>query len=351
MWYTVPRFLFLSNQVLLWNWEHGIAMQDYQGWKYGYDLKKKEFLLDYDKSIKKPSTFYKYYALNEHSVDALTNLYVYASHPLQLNDPFDCDCRLAIIEDDQNAQALWEGLYDQISRACDTKEMLYRYSTECFTKLMFMKWGILSLTDTCENRIMWSTYANNNGFCLEWDIERFPFVHNGPFPIHYVDEVKIASSIDYDIQTLALIQSNVKQKDWKYENEWRLMIQPPEGFDLESYGESAEETNQIIGLHDRKFKYPIRALKSIVLGVSFFKDLYERQQIVSTNLYEIHVCYQKECLQTKVLDFLDRICRIKGLADLPQFKMRLKDGFRARTIKIEVIRVSSLTYRIVEIDK
>ena len=224
--------------------------------------------------------------MSKNSVDALTNLYVYASHPEQLNDPFDCDMQLAKIEDDANARALWEGLYSQARGMFEMDDQsFFHYSTEAFTALMFRKWGILSLTDTCNNPIMWSSYANNNGFCLEWNIWQFPFVKKGPFPIHYVEKREEVSSKDYDVQTMMLIQSNVKLQDWAYEHEWRLMIQPPSGFDMMTFGKNADKFNQMPDLHNRKFKYPLCALKSITLGINFFKDIADRQQVIFVPFY------------------------------------------------------------------
>ena len=326
-------------------------MKDYLGWKYGshYNGTTIEFDLEPDRHYDMPKTFFKYYALTNNSVDALTNLYVFASHPLLLNDPFDCDCNLAKIEDVVNAKALWRELYDQVHGVfAEDEQAFFQFSSDCFTTLMFAKWGVLSLTDSCENQIMWSSYANNDGFCLEWDIQQFTFAKKGPFPIHYVEKVEKASSRDFDVQTLALIQSNVKQKDWNYEHEWRLMIQPPAGFDMLTFGKNADKINQTLDMHNRKFKYPLSALKSIILGINFFKDLADRQQIINISPYECHLCYQKSCLQTKLLNFLDRLGKMNNSILIPQIGLRIKKGLCAEIIPIEVVKINELTYRIIE---
>ena len=326
-------------------------MRDYLGWKYGshYEGSKIMFDLELDKHYDIPRTFFKYYALSKNSVDALTNLYVYASHPAHLNDPFDCDMQLAKIEDEANAKVLWERLYDQVrSKFGIDEQSFFQYSTEVFTTLMFRKWGVLSLTDNCSNSIMWSSYANNNGFCLEWDIRQFSFAKRGPFPIHYVEKVEEVSSKDYDVQTMALIQSNVKLQDWAYEHEWRLMIQPPVGFDMMSFGKDADKFNQMPDLHNRKFKYPLCALKSITLGINFFKDIADRQQVILSDSNEYHFCYQNSCLQTKLLNFLDRLGKINSFVPVPIIRLIIKEGLNARTIPIEVVKINELTYRIIE---
>ena len=197
---------------------------------------------------------------------------------------------------------------------------------------------------------MWALYAQNTGFCLEWDVKQFPFVTKGPFPIHYVsaEEIKEVSSKEFDVQTMAIIQTNVKQDCWVDEKEWRLLIQNPIGFDMKTFGKDADKFNQFTD-HDRKFKYPFQALKSITLGINFFKELYDRQQIVSASPFvEIHVCYQNISNQTKVLDFLATIGK-SIFAESIKVKLMLKTGLTYSIIPINVIKVNDLTFRIIEI--
>ena len=326
-------------------------MQDYLGWKYGWHKDGETIVFDVvPKEFKpKPDTFFKYYALTDYSVDALTNMYVYASHPAQLNDPFDCDLKLAKIEDEDNAKTLLQPIYEEVERLFDdNRQALFEFSTDCFSTLVFRKQGVLSLTDSCENMRMWALYTENTGFCVEWDINQFRFAKKGPFPIHYVDakDIRELSSKEFDVRTMALIQTNVKQDCWDDENEWRLLIQSPEGFDMKTFGKHAEELNQFCD-HDRKFKYSIHALKSITLGMHFFKDICERQQVISDFPYEIHICYQSTCNQTKVLDFLATIGK-SVFADAILIQLMLKTGLTYRLVPISVVKINEITYRIVE---
>jgi hypothetical protein len=41
-------------------------------------------------TVNKPTELYKFYRVNSYSIDAVTKGYFYASHPFELNDPFDC---------------------------------------------------------------------------------------------------------------------------------------------------------------------------------------------------------------------------------------------------------------------
>ena len=329
-------------------------MRDYLGWKYGWHEEGNTIIYDIvpDEPKIMPETFFKYYALTEYSVDALTNMYVYASHPAQLNDPFDCDMKLAKIEDESNVRDLWEYDYERIKQRFDKDDQsLFDYSTDCFSALVFRKQGILSLTESCDNMKMWALYAQNSGFCLEWDVKWFPFVTKGPFPIHYVsaEKIKEVYSKEFDVQTMAIIQTNVKQDCWADEKEWRLLIQNPIGFDMKTFGEHSDELNQFCD-HDRKFRYSIHALKTVILGINFFKDVSDKQEIISISPYEIQVCFQNNCHQTKVLDFLATIGK-SIFAKSIKVKLMLKTGLTYSIVPINVIKINDLTFRITEYDK
>lgn len=47
-----------------------------------------------------PDTMFKFYALNDFSLDALLNGYVYATHPSEFNDLYDCHEQLIIYKND-----------------------------------------------------------------------------------------------------------------------------------------------------------------------------------------------------------------------------------------------------------
>ena len=84
-----------------------------EGWEYSYNRDSQEiFNIVPDPETRKwnprPRTFFKYYGMSKNSVDALTGLYVYASHPNQLNDPLDCDAKIVRIDSREDVDALFE---------------------------------------------------------------------------------------------------------------------------------------------------------------------------------------------------------------------------------------------------
>ena len=190
---------------------------------------------------------------------------------------------------------------------------------------------------------MWSLYAQNTGFRLEFDVRRFPFAYKGPFPINYREKLPILRTSEWGVPAAALVQTNVKYASWSYENEWRLLIYNAEGLDMKAYGPQSELYN-LLDDHDRKYRYPLTALKSITLGCDFFRDaqLEYRLFVVGD---EMNVMYPHECLQTQLLDFLVEV----------QKKYPLKVYLACKTkygtledVPVVVIKLSKRTYHFVE---
>lgn len=320
-------------------------LQDYKGWKYDLDVSGRKYVVIPNQKVELPGSFYKYYSLSDNSVDALLNLFVYASHPALLNDPFDCDVSLVKIEDEHNARYLLGDSYEDIRKMYSDNDRFYKYISEYFTTSQFAKIGIFSMTDSYNNPLMWTHYTENTGFCLEWDISKFPFPYFGPTPIHYVDKVEHVSSIEYELPNMLVIQSNVKYDYWEYEHEWRLLINSPEGFDMKTFGKYSNDINKAFpDLHDRKFRYPLSALKSITIGVNFLRELKEQDRINVVSSTEISACYKNQCHQTRILDFLDRLCQCSDII----IRFLFKDDLMYKEWIVDVVKNDYLTYRIIE---
>ena len=322
--------------------------KNYQGWLYETELigdKMKFSVLDSDGKYQNiPKNMYKYYALSNNSVDALTHLYIYATSPYQLNDPLDCNTSLIQIDEENSMKELWQDLYEKVNKQYLDIETRQKVSNQAFSEIIFRKWGVFSMTPNKDSEIMWALYSQNSGFRLEFDISKFPFNYSGPFPIHYCNEMQTITSSKYSVPTMALIQTNIKYDQWSYEDEWRLMIHSPDGFDMQTFGPNAKDFNRPDD-HDRKFKYPLSALKSITLGYHFFKDAQEEHRLFVLNGMEMQVIYPKKCLQTDVLDFLNEV----------QQKYPLKvclasiKNYKLKDISVKVIKLSDYTYQFIEL--
>ena len=237
-------------------------------WKYIFDGT--GFDIIPNEKIDKPEFLYKLYGLNQNSFDSLINQYIYATHPSQLNDVFDCNEELLDLDDIEAIKTALsdimsdEEIEDLIKHDFEgTKTFVQRF----FRELTYRKWGVFSMTTNPNNVLMWSYYCNHNGFCIEFDISKFPFKYYGPFPVNYQPIIEPLSIKQFGVQIGILAQSNLKDEIWKHENEWRLLIASPDNEDMLSPN---FEKLRRLGGHNRKFNYPLEAIKSIALGNRFF---------------------------------------------------------------------------------
>ena len=219
------------------------------------------------------------------------------------------------------------------------------YSRYAFKTIYYRKIGIFSMTDTPSNETMWAYYPGNEGFCLEFDVDKFPFRTDGPFPINYQKEIGSVSTRTYGLDVAALVQTNVKKDCWSNENEWRLIVHAPEGFDLMSFGEDSDRYNRIDAI-ERKFRYPLDALKSITIMQQFFRN--KLMCVKSVGGLDLEVrCLDGNSKQAKLLDFLSNL---QVRTDVKTYCLiDVGNGNYVRR-EISVIKTQQLLYRILELN-
>ena len=270
-------------------------------------------------------------------------MYVYATHPKQFNDPFDCNEKLVKFDTWKDVHNLWEKLYDKFRKTYSSLETACEESNKAYWNILYKKLGLVSFASGCDNYQMWALYAQNNGFCLEFDIGKFPFLHYGPFPINYTENIPGPIHIgDFGRNLAMLIQTNIKNEWWSYEDEWRLYVPNPTGFDLKYFGNEYETSMYNRGdEHDRKFRYPIDALKSVILGPKFFDKLVAIP--VSLNEMDVACCPDIESLEFYVLDF---IARITEKVEVDIKLAYLLDFSHYEFIPIHILKYSDKRFRI-----
>ena len=318
-----------------------VEIREYCGWKYKHDGRTGYY--DIEPGIRKeqPRGFFKYYALTENAVDALTNVYLYASHPSQLNDPFDCNKNLVEFNSMASVKILWRDLFlNLVLQIGDDFEVLRHYTQEAYMNVLYQKTGIISLTTSNKCMQMWSYYANHNGFCVELDVEKLGFDYNGPFPIHYTNDMKPFDIEVYGGPLSMLIQSNVKSEFWKYEEEWRLLALPPAGRDLVGVGEN-EEQFSFPDSHNRKFAYSLFALKSVTLGIRFFDG---KSYALSDREYEI-VYRGMDQLDFQIVNFLSN----PKLSHIDVYLAIPKNLFEIDTKKVSICKINEYKFRLLVI--
>lgn len=319
-----------------------MTYKDYCGYLYGYDKVEGYSIMPHDR-IERPATFYKYYALSSNSVDALTNMYVYATHPYQFNDPFDCNEKLIEFDSWDDVSNLMGEKYEEIRKVYPSLEDACKFCITAFWNLLYRKVGLVSLATRPDNYQMWSLYSENYGFCIEFNVDNFPFKHFGPFPMNYTRDVPGAIHIGSDGGFVAmLIQTNIKNIWWKYENEWRLYIPNPVGLDMKYFGKENEMKEFNCGdEHDRKFRYPFQAVKSIILGPKFFDRL--TTNVISS--FEMDVSYpiNRKSLEMDVLEFL---AMITLKYKTPIFTAALSDFSNYNFVPIRIVKHTERSFKI-----
>lgn len=312
------------------------------GFTYKWDNQKGAEILH---SCKTPQTFYKYYALNEYSVDALVNMYIYASHPNQLNDLLDCHKDIVVVDDPSTIKNLL-GPFEKNARSIYDENGFLEFANKAFKTILSSKLGVLSLASSCDNEVMWAHYAQNNGFCLEFDVNEFPFKCWGPYPINYLDELPAYKTSEKGIQIPFLVQCYVKRNVWSYENEWRMLIQSPEGVNMRCYNEFGhlEEGLTQPFSYDRKFKYPLMALKSVRLAPHFFKNCCS--SLTEINPMEVNITVESDTLVSKVLSFL---YQLQTQYPLKVYCSQVKLKETMRFYQVTIIKLNEENYRLIEI--
>ncbi len=277
------------------------------------------------KNLDYPKKMFKHYSLSANSVNVLTgnkNPYLYFSHPNQLNDIVDGSMLLWDLRNlDQEYFALiLQGIYKHLG--ISNENFIKQYSNDELVKLYqesknigfhdiklmlsflhsFSK-GILSLTRKSTNNLMWAHYSYDDGFLIELDIdfllEKLEQDHEITncfiFPINYKKKlytIDFSKYLKFDNNTLNMMQpilyyNSTKYNDWKYEKEWRILINRDKlGHSLNKLdfqtqllrdkivGQDVANKQDIFNTKSRKIEISREIISKVILGPYFFNNSY-----------------------------------------------------------------------------
>jgi hypothetical protein len=212
--------------------------------------------------------------LSENSIDGLLNNYLYASHPLQLNDPYECNRR--IFDLNSTSLAIFQnflGVLESADKSLSITDMFYNQRQdlndlflESFWQLMYSKCGIVSMSDLPTNIQMWAYYSKLDGFQIKIETRKMPNNFKGPLKIRYSPSLnKISIGDNFFLPVLFQITS--KETNWEHESEWRYLVVGPSEMEVPF----SIFKNQQKSPHNRKFQFDISALKEITLGCYFLQ--------------------------------------------------------------------------------
>lgn len=264
-----------------------------------YDYRNGRFLITGSNMVNTPKVLYKYYAINNLSMNALTNMYVYATHPMQFTDKNDCSKEIVKIDNIETALKIIENdeIIKQLKEICGcNNDDIIKFADEAYYELIYRKWGILSLCDTFDNVSLWNDIAKDDGFCIAFDYSKWSF-YSVPYPISYEKVIpRLRSSKTY-FPTALLVQCMVKLEKYNKEKEWRMIINSPKDEDMESFGKY--RNLPMTNYHNRHFFYPYESVMCIILGHHFFGN---SVRVVSETEYRVD--FMQESPITQIIDFL-----------------------------------------------
>lgn len=277
--------------------------------EYIFDGNKNDFSafeIREDKRRNAPESYTKYYALTDYSIESLLSNYIYACHPMELNDPLDCFFNIIDINEikDEEIDYLDESLrtlniFINKKNLQKDKENFMRL----WSILLFGSSGIISLTDSKnENPILWANYTNKHcGFSLTYRKDSFDKIALGPFPVDYIEKFEKIKFRKENIGALTLCLSTIKSFQWKGEEEWRFIGMGQNMYNpLEHFGHEKTSKQQ-----NRKLYLPKNTVSDIKLGFHFF----DYNNIQKNNLDEYIVDLNKEAgksLKVKLLSYISQ---------------------------------------------
>lgn len=131
---------------------------------------------------------------------------------------------------------LSQKLYPEHNGAVEDVQRLIDEMDSKLAKKMKNLFLVGCLCTSYKNRLMWSHYADSHkGFCIEYDFSEpeVEVLSKLPLPVFYSENrplVPWKAAIDNSVENMEEAYAEImmglltKDKDWEYENEWRILI-------------------------------------------------------------------------------------------------------------------------------
>jgi len=281
-------------------------------------------------ALNQPKSVFKFYSLSKYSIEALSENYLYASHPIELNDILDSS-PLLIYTSKPISYDVYEKFYKDIFETLSELEEFYKSdveSNQCkkyinhMYNVAFNLLGIISLSEKENNTLMWPHYTQEKGFQVKFNVDQLleSIAKNldeddgeiyGFYPINYTEELKpidISAFRSFHIPTA--YASNVKLNDWNYEKEWRILASKKNmGIPYSKSGLNTFPDH--IGIDkNRQVRYNKSDIEEISVGHNFITAQdFEIEWLVDNNEFSIKVKKIDGQDNVAVINFLDLIVR------------------------------------------
>jgi hypothetical protein len=125
--------------------------------------------------------------------------------------------------------------------------------TAAMEQAMFAQYRVYCLSTHADAPLMWSHYAGSHrGVCLEFSVQNTLFC--GALQVEYLDHYT-EFDLSNDDEDASLKPLLTKSKDWRYENEFRLVVAAP-----------GHTFPGILPTRNNVATLPPGALKSVIMG-------------------------------------------------------------------------------------
>lgn len=261
------------------------------GYKYikNYIIKNSKFQIEHNKT--KPDYIFKFYALSKLNIDAIEKGYIYASHPIELNDCLDSSPFLLY-----SSQTIDYDYYQRVfGEVMSENELKEFYRNDCSNEnrckgyistiyeLSSNLFGIISTTGKENNPLMWPHYTQEKGFQIKFKTQNLEqsienkLTNNeeylGIFPINYCENLSPIDVSSFQTLTIPLYYTtNVKSKLWNYEDEWRILVGKQNMGVPYSKAGLANRQDYLVNKENRYVFYDQNIIEEICLGVNFFSS-------------------------------------------------------------------------------
>src|SRR5690554_1103940 len=253
-----------------------------------------------------PEKLYKYYSISDYSVKGLRNNTMYFSHSHLLNDVMDGNFMLWDMSD-----FILQYQADRKINENNDNELtsnILKQLTESFLECR----GVLSLSDTYKNELIWVHYTSETGYCVEIetiqfkkhiikdrnenDLHFFPISYDNLNQINFLDSItykvvpkdKKSNSKTVNANLPILYSFALKDNCWQYENEWRFLLRDKK-FNSISFPLEIINDQDKLQEDDRKAGGNIEinpsTISKIILAPLFFNNSrFNKLEITNSNL-------------------------------------------------------------------
>ncbi|SNZ01674.1 DUF2971 domain-containing protein [Flagellimonas pacifica] len=185
-----------------------------------------------------PKRIFKYFSINDNTLDVIRHGRLWYSSPKAFNDPFDCKVRIDFgTNKSEILKNLNDFLPDDLGHLWSGEEMIGIFDdpkkantllNQIFSTGFNDHLGVCCFSEIPNIPLMWSHYASSHsGICLEFGMETPNFIRENLIPVNYYSEypefVLSENSGDLYMFLMQLIAS--KSHDWDYEFEWRSITE------------------------------------------------------------------------------------------------------------------------------